>query len=206
MVKLIGVSLSLKERSLFICNLYQPTPYSQGDDEIIEGDEEIYLMRGILWAVLQQPIVVLPIFKNGKPHHITLFYDVDKTQYQHLIGTEFKATAIFNIWNKDIQAIAMLMPQDIPHKANPHITVSYREGIESVASNDLFKRDDDRVIAPYSQKLNFKIEFFEFTECDHQWLRNGKRKGGIQQWICKHCKKSRSGDGTVKRGRPFKKA
>lgn len=40
-------------------------------------------------------------------------------------------------------------------------------------------------------------------ECDHQWLCNGTRKG-IQQWICKHCGKSQSGDGTVKRGRPFK--
>jgi hypothetical protein len=160
-------------------------------------------MKGILWAVLQQSISVLPIFSNGKPHHITLFYDVDKTQYQHLIGTEFKATAIANIYNKDIQAIAMLIPDNIPHKANPHITVSYREGIAPSASNELLVNDCDRVISPMNQKLNFKIEFFEFTECDHQWLRNGTRKG-IQQWICKHCKKSRSGDGTVKRGRPFK--
>jgi hypothetical protein len=161
------------------------------------------MSKGILWAVLRSPLEVLPIFEKGQPHHITLFYDVDKTQYQHLINTEFEATAIANLWNKDIQAIAMLMPDNIPHKSNPHITVSYRDGIAPSASNDLFKCDDDRVIAPYSQKLNFKIEFFEFTECDHQWLRNGKRKG-IQQWICKHCKKSRSGDGTVKRGRPFK--
>jgi hypothetical protein len=160
-------------------------------------------MRGILWAVLQQPIVVLPIFPNGTPHHITPFYDVDKTQYEHLINTEFEADAIANLYNKDVQAIAVLMPPHIPHKPNSHVTVSYRDGIAPAASNDLFKCDDDRVIAPYSQKLNFKIEFFEFPECNHQWLRNGTRKG-IQQWICKHCGKSKSGDGTVKRGRPFK--
>lgn len=160
-------------------------------------------MKGILWAVLQQPIAVLPIFPNGTPHHITLFYDVNKKDWQQLIGIEFEATAIANIYNKDIQAIAMLMPQDIPHKANPHITVSYREGVEPVSSNKLLVNDRDRVIAPFNQKLDFKIEFFEFLECNHQWLKNGKRKG-IQQWICKHCRKSRSGDGTVKRGRPFK--
>jgi hypothetical protein len=117
-------------------------------------------MRGILWAVLRSPLAVLPIFDQGQPHHITLFYDVDKTQYKHLISTEFEATAIANLWNNDIQALSMLMPDNIPHKTNPHITVSYRDGIAPAASNDLFKCDDDRVIAPYSQKLNFKIEFF----------------------------------------------
>jgi hypothetical protein len=143
--------------------------------------------RGILWAVLQQSIAVPAIHPLGKPHHITLFYDVEKIQYQHLIDTEFEATAIANLWNKDIQAIAIWMPDDVPHKPRPHITVSYCEGVEPVASNELMKCDDDRVIAPFTQKLKFKIEFFEFPECDHHWLRNGKR-GGLQQWICKHCK------------------
>jgi len=48
-----------------------------------------------------------------------------------------------------------------------------------------------------------KVSSLPNLECEHQWLKNGTRKG-IQQWICKHCGKSRSGDGTVKRGRPFK--
>jgi hypothetical protein len=160
-------------------------------------------MKGILWAVLRSPLAVLPIFPNGTPHHITLFYDVDKTQYESLVGTEFEATAIANLWNNDIQALFILMPDNIPHKPNPHITVGYREGIAPLASNDLLVNDQDRVIVSMNQKLSFKIEFFEFTECDHQWLRNGKRNG-LQQWICKHCGKSRSGDGLVKRGRPFK--
>ena len=119
--------------------------------------------RGILWAVLQEPIAVLPIFTHGKPHHITLFYNVVCADWEHMIGAEFEATAIANIYNKDIQAIAVLMPDEIPHKANPHITVSYREGIEPSASNDLLKNDSDRVIAPFTQKLKCKIEFFEFA-------------------------------------------
>ena len=74
-------------------------------------------MRGILWAVLQEPISVPPIYDQGSPHHITLFYDVDKTQHEHLIDTEFEATAIANLWNKDIQALSVLMPDNIPHKS-----------------------------------------------------------------------------------------
>lgn len=62
--------------------------------------------KGILWAVLQEPIAVPPIFNCGSPHHITLFYDVHQTDWQHLIGKEF-------------EAIALLMPDDIPHKAIP---------------------------------------------------------------------------------------
>ena len=160
------------------------------------------MSKGILWAVLQEPIAVLPIFPQGKPHHITLFYDVVKTQYEHLIDTEFEATAIANIWNKDIQALSILMPDSIPYKRNPHITVSYHDGIAPSASNNLLVNDCDRVIAPYTQKLSFKIEFFEFPECTHHWLRNGKRNG-LQQWICKHCRKHKS-DGDRPKGRPIK--
>ncbi len=159
-------------------------------------------MRGILWAVLQTQPAVLPIFPNGKPHHITLFYDVDKTQYEHLIDTEFKATAIANLWNNDIQALSMLMPDNIPYKPNPHITVSYRDGIAPSASNDLLVNDLDRVIAPYTQKLSFKIEFFEFAECDHHWRKNGLR--GVQRYSCKHCGKTKT-DGDRGKGRPSKK-
>ena len=160
-------------------------------------------MKGILWAVLQEPIAVQPIFDQGSPHHITLFYDVEKSKYKKLIGIEFEATAIANIWDKDIQAIAVLMPKDIPCKVNPHITVSYREGIKPVASNQLMVDDNNRVIAPFNQKLKLKIEFFEFSVCEHHWNKNGTRKG-IQQYICKHCRKSKSGDGDRKVGRPFK--
>jgi hypothetical protein len=157
-------------------------------------------MRGILWAVLQEPIAVLPIFPHGSPHHITLFYDVPRKDWEHMIGTEFEATAIANIYNKDIQAIAVLMPDNIPHKPRPHITVSYGEGIEPVASNDLLKNDSDRVIAPFTKKLKCKIEFFEFPECQHHWVRNGHNRG-MQKFKCKICGKTRTeGDRSV--GRP----
>jgi hypothetical protein len=159
------------------------------------------MTKGILWAVLQQPISVLPIFSNGKPHHITMFYDVDKTQYQHLIGTELRTFSYANCTNDRIQALLCYMPPYIPHKPNPHITISYEEGVSPSASNEMLL--GDHMARPLVLDLKLKIEFFEFPICDHHWVKNGTRKG-VQQWICKHCGKSRSGNGTVKRGRPFK--
>ena len=158
--------------------------------------------KGILWALLQEPIAVLPIFPNGSPHHITLFYDVDSSKYQSLIGIEFEADAIANIYNKDIQAIAVLMPPDIPHKANPHITVSWRDGITPVASNELLINPSDRNILPFVQKLNLKIEFYEFPVCEHHWVKNGRKKG-VQTYKCKHCGKSKT-EGDRAKGRPPK--
>jgi len=160
--------------------------------------------KGILWAVLQEPIAVSPKFPNGSPHHITLFYDVDSTHYQHLIGKEFEADAIANLWNKDIQAIAVLMPPHVPHKANPHITVSWRDGIgiAPVASNELLINPSDRVIKPFVQKIKLKIEFYEFPICEHHWVKNGKKKG-VQTYKCKHCGKSKT-EGDRPKGRPFK--
>lgn len=158
--------------------------------------------KGILWAVLRSPLTVQPIFDNGQPHHITLFYDVEKKDWEQLIGIEFEATAIANIYNKDIQAIAMLMPKDIPHKANPHITVSYREGIEPVASNELLVNERDRIILSMNQKLSFEIEFFEFPVCPHEWVKNGTRNG-VQRYKCKLCGANQT-DGDRAKGRQKK--
>lgn len=157
-------------------------------------------VRGILWAVLQEPIAVLPIFPHGTAHHITLFYDVRRADWEHLIGVEFEATAIANIFNKDIQAIAVLMPDEIPHKARPHITVSRREGIDPVASNHLLVSDRDRVITPFTQKLKCKIEFFEFPECRHHWVKNGHNRE-VQKYRCKLCGKTKT-EGGRPVGRP----
>lgn len=157
-------------------------------------------MKGILWAVLQEPIAVPPIFNCGSPHHITLFYDVDSKKYQHFIGTEFSTFSLANCWNADIQALLCDIPSRIPHKPNPHITISYREGIEPSAANQMLMNDhvgDDLAIP-----LKLKIEFFEFKECNHHWLKNGTRYG-VQQYVCKHCRKSKS-EGNRRVGRPSK--
>jgi hypothetical protein len=51
---------------------------------------------------------------------------------------------------------------------------------------ELMVNDCDRVIMPFNQKLTFKIEFFEFPECHHQWRKNGT-KNGLQRYRCNLC-------------------
>ena len=153
--------------------------------------------KGILWAVLQDPIAVPPLYPCGSPHHITLIFDVDSTQYQSLIGTEFYTFSQGIAHNADIQALVCDVPSRIPHKANPHITISYREGIKPSVANDMLKGDyvfDQLVIL-----LKLKIEFYEW--CEHYWVRNGHNHLGDQKWRCKYCGKVRT-DSDRKVGRP----
>jgi len=155
--------------------------------------------KGILWAVLQEPIAVPPTYRCGSPHHITLFYGVEKEKYQHLIDTEFNTFSIANCWNNDIQALLCDIPSRIPHKANPHITVSYREGIKPSASNAILIGDHHS--DPLVMSLKLKIEFFEFEICEHEWVNHGKRNG-LQRYRCKYCGKTRTegdrGKGRIK--------
>lgn len=153
--------------------------------------------KGILWAVLQESIAVPPIYPCGSPHHITLFYGVEKEKHQHLIGTEFNTFSTANCWNENVQALICDIPSRIPHKPNPHITISYREGIEPSASNKMLIGDHHS--EPLVIPLKLKIEFFEFAICDHHWVKNGRRNG-LQRYICKHCQKMRT-DGDRSKGR-----
>lgn len=156
--------------------------------------------RGILWAVPQEPIAIQPIYSCGSPHHITLFYDVDSTQYRSLIGIEFCTFSQGIAHNSNIQALICDIPSRIPHKPNPHITISYREGIEPKASNDMLLGEYS--FEPLVISLKLKIEFYEFPVCDHLWLKNGKRNGN-QQYKCKHCGRSRT-EGDRPKGRSLK--
>jgi hypothetical protein len=162
-------------------------------------------MKGILQAVLRSPLTVQRQFSEGQPHHITLFYGVEQRHWQKWIGEQFEATAIANIYTNDIQAIALLMPEHIPHKANPHITVSYREGIAPVASNHLMLDACDRHVEAMNQNLSFEIAFYPFSvpECHHQWRKNGKRND-LQVYDCRLCGKTMTEGGNPK-GRPKKK-
>ena len=119
--------------------------------------------KGILWAVLTEPIAVLPLYPNGTPHHVTLFYDVLYEDWDRWIDITFEAYAIGICSNNDVQAILLDMPSHIPHKARPHITVSYRDGVAPSASNQMLA-SGDYTFEPLKMAFRFKIEFFEFVK------------------------------------------
>lgn len=95
-------------------------------------------MTAILWAVLQPPIAIKPRYPNGKPHPITLQYDIDPAQWQQWVGVKCEAQLIAKVWNDRIQAIEVTLPAHIPSQnPQPHITVSLQAGVRPVESNEM---------------------------------------------------------------------
>ncbi|MFM6255321.1 MAG: hypothetical protein ACKPEQ_40365 [Dolichospermum sp.] len=115
-------------------------------------------MKGILWAVLLSPLDIPKRYPNGSPHHITLKYGVEREDYFHWEGWKFSTKTRFEAWNGNIQAVVVDHPDigDIKVK-NPHITVSWCDGIKPVESNAMLQaKFDSRIILV---SLDFVIEF-----------------------------------------------
>jgi hypothetical protein len=120
------------------------------------------MAKGILWAVIQDQLLVDSLYEEGKPHHITLMFGVDKDEVEQYIGMSFNATAISNCWNEDIQAVLFELPLFVPiNKGTPHVTVSYKKGVKSVESNNMLNGEHNST--PHIQSYNFVIEFLEWS-------------------------------------------
>ena len=119
-------------------------------------------MTGILWAVIQQPLLIQPRYHLGKPHHITLQYGIKLEEYKHLLNVKFTATCLYEAWNGRIQAITIKLPTDIPcANKHPHITISWKQGISPVESNTM-------LMTKFNYKLidlvvDCKTEFLEWN-------------------------------------------
>jgi len=121
-------------------------------------------MRGILWAVLLDPIThVETLYSNLSLHHITLFFDVSREDYENLIGKEFTVDVIANCYNSNIQALLCVVPQYIPHKRNSHITVSYVDGALPSDSNTMLEDGNYKTLEMAPFKCNVRVEFYEFS-------------------------------------------
>ena len=119
-------------------------------------------MAGILWAVIQSPLLITPRYPLSKADHITLQYRVNLKDWQHLLGVEFTATCLYEAWNSNIQCVAVKLPESIPcANPHPHITVSWKPGISPVESNAMLTSKFKYKLV--SLKVNCKIEFMEWT-------------------------------------------
>jgi hypothetical protein len=119
-------------------------------------------MTGILWAVIQQPLLIQPRYSLGQPHHITLQYGVDLTDWVHLLNIEFTANCLYEAWNDNIQAIAVKLPNHVPcGNKQPHISVSWKQGISPVESNYMLTSKFNYKLL--NLEVNCKIEFLEWN-------------------------------------------
>jgi hypothetical protein len=118
-------------------------------------------MTGILWAVIQSPLLIQRRYTLGKADHITLQYGVNLEDWQHLLGVEFTATCLYEAWNSNIQCVAVKLPESIPcANPHPHITVSWKPGISPVKSNTMLASKFNYQLLNLQVKC--KIEFLKW--------------------------------------------
>ena len=148
-------------------------------------------MSGILWAVVQSPPALQPIFSEGTAHHITLQYGVEREAWEHLIGLPMTVGANAHCHNDRVQAIAVALPAWCPcQNSHPHITVSWTHGAQPVEANAMLATEHTRVDVGYP--IHTLIEWLEWGEpaprqrtcsvCKERSLRSDNRSG-----ICSRC-------------------
>jgi hypothetical protein len=117
-------------------------------------------MKGILWGVIQTPLIITPRYPAGSPHHCTLQFGVDRQGWEQWEGVEFQVTTLYEAWNGNIQAVAIQLPDYIPYQnKHPHISVSWCKGIKPVHSNMMLaSKFEYRLL---KQSVTLKVEFLE---------------------------------------------
>ena len=119
------------------------------------------MTQGILWAVIQSPLLITPRYPLGKAHHITLQYGVNLEDWQHLLGVEFTATCLYEAWNGNIQCVAIKLPNFIPcANQHPHISISWKPSISPVESNTMLANKFNYKLVDL--QVSCKIEFLEW--------------------------------------------
>ena len=120
------------------------------------------MSQGILWAVIQQPLLIQPKYPVGSPHHITLQYGVNLEDVCNLLNVEFTATCLYEAWNDNIQCVKVKLPSEVPcANKHPHLSISWKQGISPVESNTM-------LMTKFNYKLvdlvvNCKTEFLEWS-------------------------------------------
>lgn len=121
------------------------------------------ISRGILWGVIQTPLIISPLYPVGSPHHTTLQFGVVRQDWKEWENLEFQATTLYEAWNGKIQAVAIQLPDHIPcRQNNPHISVSWCKGIKPYESNLMLSSKFDYRL--FKQSVKLKIEFLEWIE------------------------------------------
>lgn len=120
--------------------------------------------KGILWASPQQFIDIAPRYANTpQAPHVTLQYGIWFEDWEHWLGIEFKAQLLYEAWNGRVQAIALdLAPNIACSRQHPHLTVSWVDAEEPIASNRMLATKFNYLLL--SELVDFKIEFFEFKQ------------------------------------------
>jgi hypothetical protein len=118
-------------------------------------------LSGILWAVLAQPVPVQPLYPNGKPHHVTLQYGVNRADWQHLIGLPITLGVSALAFDDRIQAIKVILPTWVEcQNEHPHVTVSWVDGVCPARANRMLAGEHEEISLGVDH-LHARIEWLE---------------------------------------------
>jgi len=103
---------------------------------------EELVMKGIFWAVLHQNTAEFlkskALFETIHAHHITLRFDVEYEEMSEWEGIRVPFLLTEIAWDAQIQAARVELLSDVPcGNRNPHVTISAKEGVSPVKSNDV---------------------------------------------------------------------
>jgi hypothetical protein len=72
------------------------------------------MSKGILWGVIQSPLIIPSRYSQSQPHHVTLQFRVDCDDWKQWEGLELQTTALYEAWNGNIQAVALIYSDRSP--------------------------------------------------------------------------------------------
>ncbi len=131
------------------------------------------MINGILWVkVTKEARNVLlelcpPKYKKIFADHVTLLYNISFDSIpDELFGSKVGIKLKQEKWDSQIQAVGVELPQSIAHMVkNAHITISAKQGVPPVRSNELFESEqvEARSLTENIEIEGF-IEFFEFKQ------------------------------------------
>lgn len=160
--------------------------------------------KGILWAVLQSPLPVQPLYSEGSAHHCTLLYGVECSTVEHLIGLPMTIALTSIAHNDRVQAIKCILPTWAPcDRPHPHITVSWSHGAQPVESNVMLmgEHKESPIEVDHAHCVIEFLEWGNLQAAPRKWSDRPKvqcptcQRQGIETWtrsLTGYCRKHRN--------------
>jgi len=122
-------------------------------------------MRGILWLTLQGQISpVQPLYQQANHLHVTLRFNVELSEVEHLLRREVMVHCYEECHNGRIQALRVELPAEFDtlcQNESPHMTISHLPNVRPVESNVMLQSEHDSL--PLDLVLATVAEFLPFN-------------------------------------------
>lgn len=104
-------------------------------------------MKGILWLSLAEQVSPVDVLYQPSNHlHITLRFNVDFSEVEHLLGREVMVYCYEDCHNNRIQAVRVQLPAEfhtLCQNESPHMTISHLPNVRPVESNNMLQSEHD---------------------------------------------------------------